>query len=544
MKNLPNNLRLLLDENYYICKIVAQKKLESKIDDTVKYLFRLDDGNFIESVIMYYNHGTSICISTQVGCRMNCDFCATGKMGLIRNLTPSEMLAQIEYASKDLGIRISHVVLMGMGEPLDNYENVIKFLKLVNNKDGLNIGMRHISLSTCGLADKIYDLANENFQLTLSVSLHASNNQLRSKIMPINKKWPIEDLLKACRDYIKKTGRRISFEYALINKFNDTKECADELADKLKTMACHVNLIPVNLINDVTYLKSENKRQEKFKLFLQNHGINVTIRKTLGFDINASCGQLKANLYKGGTVLKYYGKSDIGQLRDTNQDAFSYSYLDDGSIWAIVCDGMGGSNGGDFASENAVAIISKRIKEQYQDGISADNVKNIMESLVLAANAEIYEISKHKPNLNGMGTTMVLCFVIEMTAYIAYVGDSRAYKIDKNSIIQLTKDHSVVQLMLDKGEITQEQAFNHPRRHFLTRAIGVEHSVIVDFIEIPLKNDDVIILCTDGLTNYLRANDISNIVNQNESSQIPDKLINSANDLGGSDNITVVCISQ
>ena len=295
MLNLPKNLRGKLAENYFINSITAEKKLVSKLDDTVKYLFRLRDNQFIESVVMNYKHGSSICISTQVGCKMNCDFCATGKMGFIRNLTPSEMLAQIEYAGKDLDIRISNIVLMGMGEPLDNYDNTIKFLKLVNSKDSLNIGMRHISLSTCGLVDKIYDLINEKFQLTLSVSLHAPNDYLRSKIMPINKKWSIESLMNACKTYTEKTNRRISYEYALINNFNDTMECAAELVNLLKNQLCHVNLIPINTINDRKYEFSENKKQENFKFFLQKHNINVTIRRTLGSDINASCGQLKVD---------------------------------------------------------------------------------------------------------------------------------------------------------------------------------------------------------------------------------------------------------
>ena len=242
--------------------------------------------------------------------------------------------------------------------------------------------------------------------------------------------------------------------------------------------------------------------------------------------------------------MKCYGKTDIGKSRDTNQDSFTYNYLSDGSVWAVLCDGMGGSNGGGIASENAVKIISDRITEQYQNSITSDNIKSFMESLILAANAEIFNLSKSNPDLIGMGTTIVLIFVIDLTAYIAYVGDSRAYKIDSDGITQLTKDHSIVQIMLDKGEITDEQAFNHPKKHFLTRAVGVEHNVLVDFLEVPVKSDDVLLLCTDGLSNYLKAEDIKIIVNQYESNKIPDKLIDSANELGGSDNITVVCISH
>ena len=247
---------------------------------------------------MKYAFGNTLCVSTQVGCKMSCKFCATGKCGFSRNLTASEMLSQIQTAQLDNGIKISNVVLMGMGEPLDNYENVVRFLKLVSAKDNLNIGMRHISLSTCGVVDKFYDLANENFQLTLSVSLHAPNDVIRNDLMPINKKYNIEKLLDACRFYINKTKRRISFEYAMINNVNDNEDCANELAKKLAGMLCHVNLIPINDIDfeKNNYKKSSREKIEKFMNILLKKGINVTIRRTLGADINASCGQLRRKM--------------------------------------------------------------------------------------------------------------------------------------------------------------------------------------------------------------------------------------------------------
>lgn len=298
MINLPKDLRLFLKKKYYISSVQIEKKFISKIDGTIKYLFRLTDGEFIESVLMKYKHGYTICISTQVGCKMGCKFCATGKSGFSRNLYASEMLSQIQEVQKDNGIRISNIVLMGMGEPLDNYENVIRFLKLVSLKDNLNIGMRHISLSTCGIINKIYELAEENFQLTLSVSLHAPNDLIRNSLMPINKKFNITNLLKACKFYIEKTNRRISFEYSMILNVNDSEKCAKELAQKLSGMLCHVNLIPINNINyeNFEYKKSSKKRIEKFVDILLKHGINTTIRRTLGPDINASCGQLKRKI--------------------------------------------------------------------------------------------------------------------------------------------------------------------------------------------------------------------------------------------------------
>lgn len=293
MSDLSKDLRAQLAGKYYISVATIEKKLVSRYDNTVKYLFRLPDGEHVECVLMEYHHGLTICISTQVGCKMGCTFCATGRSGFSRNLLPSEILAQVQAAQKDAGRRISNIVLMGMGEPLDNYENVLRFLELVSQKEGLNIGMRHISLSTCGLVDKIYDLAEKKLQLTLSVSLHAPNDEIRSRTMPINKKWGVAELLKACRAYEKATGRRISFEYAMIDGVNDSDECARELAEKLKGTLCHVNLIPVNAVSGAGYRKSSIERQKRFIKILGDRGITATVRRTLGSDINASCGQLR-----------------------------------------------------------------------------------------------------------------------------------------------------------------------------------------------------------------------------------------------------------
>ncbi|QEY34037.1 23S rRNA (adenine(2503)-C(2))-methyltransferase RlmN [Caproiciproducens galactitolivorans] len=293
MSDQSKAFRQRLSERYYIANAVIEKKLESKLDGTIKYLFRLNDGEHVESVLMDYHHGHTICISTQVGCKMNCSFCATGKSGFSRNLKASEMLAQIQAAQKDIGIRISNVVMMGMGEPLDNYEQVLRFLELVTSDDGMNIGMRHISLSTCGIVDKIYDLAERKLQLTLSVSLHAPNDSIRARTMPVNRKWGVDELLKACRYYAKITGRRVSYEYAMISGVNDSDACAAELAEKLSGSLSHVNLIPVNAVNGIGFKKSSNERLQKFIRILSNKGITATVRRTLGSDINASCGQLR-----------------------------------------------------------------------------------------------------------------------------------------------------------------------------------------------------------------------------------------------------------
>lgn len=301
MRNIPADLKAFLKSSSYISVANIEKKLVSRYDKTVKYLFSFNDGECVESVVMSYKHGYSICISTQVGCKMGCIFCATGKSGFSRSLAPSEMLGQIEAAQRDLNIRISNIVLMGMGEPLDNFDNVVKFLRLVSSDNGLNIGMRHITLSTCGIVPKIYELAKLHLGITLSVSLHAPNDEIRQRTMPIARKYSIEELLKACSDYFKTTGRRVTFEYSMISGVNDSDENARELAKRLEGTQSHVNLIPVNTVEGTGYLKSNIKRQQTFINILAAKNIGATVRRTLGSDINASCGQLKRkHIEEGG----------------------------------------------------------------------------------------------------------------------------------------------------------------------------------------------------------------------------------------------------
>ena len=301
MTNLSKELRSLLDDGYYIANCEIEDRFDSKLDETVKYLFRLNDGECIESVLMKYEHGWSICISSQVGCRMGCKFCASTIGGLVRSLTASEMLSQIMTAQKDRGIRISNIVMMGIGEPFDNFDNVVRFLALVGDEKGLNIGMRHISLSTCGRVDGIRRFMELDSQITLSVSLHAPNDRIRNTMMPINKKWNVTELISACRDYFNRTGRRISFEYALIKGVNDSRECADELIRLLKGLVCHINLIPVNKVKENNYEKSDRVRE--FCNYLNQNGMNATVRRTLGSDISASCGQLRQKHTQNGTKL-------------------------------------------------------------------------------------------------------------------------------------------------------------------------------------------------------------------------------------------------
>ena len=302
MTNLSKSLRAKLDSLYDITAPEVARKQVSKKDGTIKYLWRLSDGNCVESVVMQYHHGNTVCISSEVGCLMGCKFCASTLGGLVRRLRPSELLDQVLFSQIDSGLPISNIVLMGIGEPLDNFDAVMRFLELVNSPDGMNIGMRHISLSTCGLVDKIKLLAEKKLQLTLSVSLHAPNDEIRSRTMPVNRKWNVEQLLKACRYYSDVTGRRISFEYAMISGVNDSDACANELASRLRGIIAHVNLIPVNDVTGTGYRKSGEERLRKFTAILEKRGITATVRRTLGSDIEASCGQLRRRNEQGGTV--------------------------------------------------------------------------------------------------------------------------------------------------------------------------------------------------------------------------------------------------
>lgn len=293
MSNLSAALREKLKER---CVLTTLKMLEvqtSKIDGTQKYLFALPDGNVVESVLMKYKHGNSVCISSQVGCKMGCRFCASTIGGWTRNLLPSEMLEQIYRIQKLSGERVSNVVVMGTGEPLDNYDNLLQFIRLLTDENGLHISQRNVTVSTCGIVPKMYELAEENLQITLAISLHASNQAKRAELMPIANKYSINEVLEACRNYFEKTGRRLTFEYSLVGGKNDTKEDAEELAHLIKGLNCHVNLIPVNPIKERDYVQSDKKVIENFKNKLEKYQINVTIRREMGSDIDGACGQLR-----------------------------------------------------------------------------------------------------------------------------------------------------------------------------------------------------------------------------------------------------------
>ena len=298
MTNLPKALRDVLSEKSPINAPKVVRKQESQKDGTIKYLWQLSDGNCVETVLMRYHYGNTVCISTEVGCRMGCAFCATTIGGLVRKLEPFEMLDEVLITQEDSGLPISHIVLMGIGEPLDNFDNVMRFLELVNSADGMNISMRHISLSTCGLVPMIDELAKRKLQISLAISLHGPNNEIRGRVMPVNKAYPIEVLLEACRRYYAATSRRIHFEYAMIDGVNDSEENAKELLRRLKGLPAHVNLIPLNHVEESPLKPSSRSAVAKFQKILEDGGVTATVRRTLGGDIDASCGQLRRK-YEG-----------------------------------------------------------------------------------------------------------------------------------------------------------------------------------------------------------------------------------------------------
>ena len=298
MTNLPKGLRDMLSEKYPINAPKVVRKQESKKDGTIKYLWQLSDGNCVETVLMRYNYGNTVCISTEVGCAMGCAFCASTIGGLVRRLEPFEMLDEVLFTQIDSGLPVSRIVLMGIGEPLDNFDNVMRFLELVNSEAGMNISMRHISLSTCGLIPKIDALAEKKLQISLAISLHGPNNETRSKIMPVNRAYPIEDLLEACRRYFAATGRRIHFEYAMIDGVNDREEDAKEILRRMKGLPAHFNLIPLNHVEESPLKPSSKAAVAKFQKILEDGGVTATVRRTLGGDIDASCGQLRRKYNK------------------------------------------------------------------------------------------------------------------------------------------------------------------------------------------------------------------------------------------------------
>ena len=541
MTNLPKDFRAKLSKEYRILSAKIVKKQVSQIDPTAKYLLSLYDGELIECVLMEYRHGKTLCISSQVGCKMGCTFCATGKSGFSRDLFASEMLAQIETVEGEIGERISNIVMMGMGEPLDNYENVVRFLRLVSSDEGRNLGMRHISLSTCGIVPRIYDLAKERFPLTLSVSLHAPNDEIRAKTMPVARAYPIGELIKACNAYFVATKRRISFEYAMIEGVNDSPRCAKELAQLLRGMLAHVNLIPVNDVTGTGYQKST--RIHEFQQLLEKSGITATVRRTLGSDIDAACGQLRRRHLEneGGAKepMQVYQRTETGYCRTMNQDCCDQGTFPDGAVWMIVCDGMGGANAGNVASLVAARKVREYLLSNYENAKNPAQIETMLSDAVDAANEAVYELAGSDPSYDGMGTTIVAAVIKDRCAYLIHVGDSRAYRVGPQFAEKLTVDHSMVEELVMLGQLTEEEARVHPKRNIITRAIGVRDEVDAEYDFTPLEAGDILLLCTDGLSNTLNEETMFALRAGKTLKEYADALVENALQDGGYDNITV-----
>ena len=544
MMNIPKSLREKLRAEYYITVPTVARKQVSKLDGTIKYLWELQDGNCIETVLMSYHHGNTVCISSQVGCRMGCKFCASTLAGKVRDLTPSEMLDQVLFTQLDSGREISNIVLMGIGEPMDNRKNVLRFLELINHPDGMNIGMRHISLSTCGVVPGIDALAEDNLQLTLSVSLHAPDSATRSRIMPVNNAYDVEELFAACHRYFKKTGRRISFEYAMIDGVNDHDWQADLLAEKIHGMPGHVNLIPLNDVVESEFKPS--KRVAAFQKRLESHGLTATVRRSLGGDIDASCGQLRRKEMKAreGVAMRACGKTDVGLRRHENQDTFA---VEQGKklLIAVVCDGMGGAEGGQIASSVAVETFMKEMHALIRADMTAEQLRELASFCVAKANTAVYQRALQDPAYQGMGTTLVSAVAEEKYAIVCNIGDSRAYLIRGGEITRITHDHSVVQTLVENGNITAEEARTHPNRNLITRALGPDENTLCDAFEVSFTKGDKILLCTDGLVVTATDDEICRAVCAGKSAEESlDDLIALAKAQGAPDNVTAVLIEH
>ena len=495
-------------------------------DGTVKYLLQLADGNCIETVLMRYKYGNTVCVSTQVGCAMGCRFCASTQAGRVRDLTAGEIAAEIYTAQKDTGERVSHIVLMGIGEPLHNFNNVMDFLEIISCPEGVNIGMRNISLSTCGLVPKIDELAKRHLQLTLSVSLHAPDNKTRSGMMPVNDAFPLEQLIPACRRYQKETGRRISFEYSMVRGVNDSSEMAQKLANLIKGMGAHVNLIPINPVDGSLILPPTMQcaplPEGAGGTGRQRHGAppsGYRHQRRLRPAAPARDAQGKMSLApqrssgKEPTRMKIAAITDIGSCRQENQDNYCAQQLAGGTAWGIVCDGMGGVNGGRIAARIATDTMQQyfaRHMKALQPGMEKTFIMRGFD----ITNRAVYEKSTSDPEMQGMGTTGVCAYASRGMAHVVHAGDSRAYLFHAGGLRQITRDHSMVQQLVDSGQITREQAAVHPQKNLITRALGVSANIVPEYNRCEIEAGDILLLCTDGLTNMVADDDIAQVLRE------------------------------
>ncbi len=557
MSNIKKELRERLSFDFAFPSVTVKEKLISSHDGTVKYLFELSDGALVEGVLMRYRHGNSLCVSSQVGCRMGCRFCASTIGGKERDLLASEILGQVNAAAKDSGERVSNIVMMGIGEPLDNYDNVLRFLRLVNLPEGPNIGYRHISLSTCGLVDGIKRLAEENLPITLSVSLHATTDEARNAIMPVNKTWHIDALLSECYDYFKKTGRRISFEYALLSGKNDSDADALSLARLLRSTVgrdggpVHVNLIRVNPVKERDFEDGGAARANRFCRLLGEHGLTATVRRRLGEDVNAACGQLRRSREPQKdaplsapakeSTLRFHAASDTGLRRKSNQDRALALPLE-GGLLAAVFDGMGGAAAGGVAASLALDTF----RSEFSSPRSVADPEELLSSLMEKADARIKSESRADPKKLGMGTTAVSLLLLGGCAYFTHAGDSRLYLLRGGKLYRLTEDHTYVARLLERGMITEEAAETHPRRHVLLRALGGQTATAEcgEPGKVTLLPEDVLLLSSDGLHGFVKETKIKSILMQKMPPELTaGYLIAAANEAGGEDNISAVVIA-
>ena len=474
---------------------------------------------------MRYKYGNTVCVSTQVGCAMGCRFCASTQAGRVRDLTAGEIAAEIYTAQKDTGERVSHIVLMGIGEPLHNFNNVMDFLEIISCPEGVNIGMRSISLSTCGLVPKIDELAKRHLQLTLSVSLHAPDNKIRSGMMPVNDAFPLEQLIPACRRYQKETGRRISFEYSMVRGVNDSSEMAQKLANLIKGMGAHVNLISINPVDGSPILPPTMQcaplPEGAGGTGRQRHGAPPSgyrhQRRLWPAAPRGRAGKIsfapQRSSGKEPTRMKIAAITDIGSCRQENQDNYCAQQLAGGTAWGIVCDGMGGVNGGRIAARIATDTMQQyfaRHMKALQPGMEKTFIMRGFD----ITNRAVYEKSTSDPEMQGMGTTGVCAYASRGMAHVVHAGDSRAYLFHAGGLRQITRDHSMVQQLVDSGQITREQAAVHPQKNLITRALGVSANIVPEYNRCEIEEGDILLLCTDGLTNMVADDDIAQVLRE------------------------------
>ncbi|MDR3309962.1 MAG: 23S rRNA (adenine(2503)-C(2))-methyltransferase RlmN [Oscillospiraceae bacterium] len=547
MSDLPKKLRDDLASAFSLTPpVMAQSRTSS--DGTVKYLWKLADGETVESVVMEYKHGTTVCVSSQVGCRMGCKFCASTIGGLVRNLTAGEILDQVIFSGTEAQKQISSVVLMGIGEPLDNFDNVLRFLRIVSSPEGYNLGMRHITVSTCGNPESIDKLAGYNLQLTLTISLHAPDDETRSELMPVNRTSGVAAVMDAAKRYFDNTGRRVSLEYALIDGVNDGEEKANALAGLLRGAPYHVNLIRLNEVPERGLAPSGNGAVLKFTNALAARGVNFTIRRRLGLDIDAACGQLRRRSKdKESGTMPYFGLTDRGKVRRTNQDVFGAKTLPGVTLLA-VCDGMGGASAGEVASALALKTFLESAETKLSNAVvtAADVSAEFSRAVHIAGNAVLEEASGNAEQA-GMGTTLVAAGVIEDSGEVVAcnIGDSRAYKSAPSGITKITRDHSVVGEMVERGALTPEQARRHPRRNLITKALGTLQDEEPDIFNVSLDPGEYLLLCSDGLTGTATDEEIWLTVKAASGcEEAANELMQMALRRGAPDNVTVLLFQR